>query len=127
MAFVRWVTEEMGNMLTAGNPIKREELMILNSWMIYRVTHAQEKEAGCYKCQLISQMKFPMEVLTPLLLKIRPRKVSVQKEKARERCCTLVKLASAPCFQNRVQNFCYMSLIKKINISSAAQVSLTLL
>lgn len=23
MALVRWMTEEMGNMLTAGNPIKR--------------------------------------------------------------------------------------------------------
>lgn len=34
MALVRWITEEMGNILTAGNPIKREELMILNSWMI---------------------------------------------------------------------------------------------
>lgn len=60
MALVRWITEEMGNILTAGNPIKREELMILNSWMITEwVTHAQEKEAGCYRCQLISQMKFP--------------------------------------------------------------------
>ena len=49
MALVRWMAEEMGNMLTAGNPIKREELMIFNSLMIYRVTHAQEKEAGCYK------------------------------------------------------------------------------
>ena len=112
MALVRWMTEEMGNVLTAGNPIKREGLMILNSQLIYRVTHAQEKEARCYKCQLISQIKFPMEVFTLLLLKIRPRKVSVQKEKAGERCCALVTLASAPCFRKRVQNFCYMTLIK---------------
>lgn len=115
MALVRWMTEEMGNMLRAGNPIKREKLMSLNSWMIYRVTHAQEKEAGCYKCQLISQMKFPLEVFTPLLLKMSPRNISVQKEKAGEKSCTLVTLTSTPRSQNRVQNFCYTSLIKKIN------------
>lgn len=35
------------------------------------------------------------------LLKIRPSKVSVQEEKAEERCSTVVTLASAPCFQNK--------------------------
>lgn len=27
-ALVRWVTEEMGNVLTTGNPTKTEELML---------------------------------------------------------------------------------------------------
>lgn len=35
MALVRWMTEEMSNVLTAGNPFKREELRTSNSWLIY--------------------------------------------------------------------------------------------
>lgn len=40
------------------------ELDCFNPSVIYRVTDAQEKEAHCYKCQLISQMKFSVEFFT---------------------------------------------------------------
>lgn len=42
-------------MLTTRNPTKRG-VNDRNSWMIYKVTHAEEREAACYNCQSLLQM-----------------------------------------------------------------------
>lgn len=95
---VRWMTEEMGNVLTAGNPGKREELMIL-------VDLESNTCTGKRGWLLQMSVYITSEIPYGFFLQ-RPRKVSVQEEKAGEGCCTLVTLTYAPGFQSRVQNFC---------------------
>lgn len=95
-SFCRRHKNEFGYSQSQPSTMIWMELHCFHPSVIYWVTDAQ---ACCYKCQLISKWNSLWKSL--LFLKVRPRKVNVQKAKTGDRCYALVTRASAPWLQHR--------------------------